>query len=82
MVEKEFMPQADGAYFGDTFYETYYKVYYVYLPSPEQALVFSCPTEQEALDYVANNGNYPYVIALVETTTETVVYEFLTEPEA
>lgn len=40
MVEKEFMPQADGAYFGDTFYETYYKVYYVYVPSPEQVLVF------------------------------------------
>ena len=43
---------------------------------------FSCPTEQEALDYVANNGNYPYIIALVEATTETIVYKFLTEPEA
>lgn len=80
--ELDFRPQNDGAFIDNTFYTEYYKVYYVYVPSPEQALVYVCATLEEAQTYVISNGSYPYVIAFVGETTETEVEWYLTEPEA
>lgn len=82
LEELDFRPQSNGAFIDNTFYTEYYKVYYVYVPSPEQGLVYVCATLQEAQDYVVNNGSYPYVIAFVGETTETEIEWYLTEPEA